>query len=333
MTESRWAWRNVGARGGRSALTIGMLALALSANTIVFSAADSLAFRRVAYRDADRLISVETRASVVAPLAQTPASSPVVKLTCEEMEAFLKKAKVGRQRTIPVGATLPSRATLDDGRLQHDAAIQTTDISAPTYSTPRGTELNFRDSWEFNIAGYELAKLLELNMVPPYVERTVGGVRASVSWWVSDAIMERDRIQKNMKPPDVERWNHEMYAVRMFHELIADMDFNATNTLITNDWRVWMIDFSRAFRVTKALQYPDELSKTDRRLLAKLRGLSRDALQQKLGRWLTRPQIDAVLARRDLIVGIVDKEIAAKGEAAILYDFPRTSEPCGSGLQ
>jgi hypothetical protein len=42
-------------------LTIGLLALALAANTIVFSAADSLVFRRVAYTDSDRLISFATR--------------------------------------------------------------------------------------------------------------------------------------------------------------------------------------------------------------------------------------------------------------------------------
>lgn len=61
LTELRWSWRNVRARGWRSALTIGLLALALAANTIVFSAADSLVFRRVDYPGADRLISVETR--------------------------------------------------------------------------------------------------------------------------------------------------------------------------------------------------------------------------------------------------------------------------------
>lgn len=111
------------------------------------------------------------------------------------------------------------------------------------------------------------------------------------------------------------------------------MDFNATNTLITSDWRVWMIDFSRAFRRTPSLQYPDEISNMDRKLLAKLRGLNRETLRKNLGRWVTDYDIDAVLARRDLIVRLVDNQIAAKGEAAILYDFPRTSEVCGSGLQ
>jgi putative ABC transport system permease protein len=61
VREIQWAWRNVRARGWRSVLTIGLLALALAANTIVFSAADSLVFRRVAYPEPDRLITFDTR--------------------------------------------------------------------------------------------------------------------------------------------------------------------------------------------------------------------------------------------------------------------------------
>jgi len=44
MSEIRWAWRNIIARRWRAALTVGLLALALAATTIVFSAADSLVF-------------------------------------------------------------------------------------------------------------------------------------------------------------------------------------------------------------------------------------------------------------------------------------------------
>ena len=263
--------------------------------------------------------------------AQQPAP-PAATLTCTEIEAFLKNAKVGRQRSIPVGVTLPTRTTLDDGTRQHDAAVQTADVSATTYATGRGTELNFRDSWKFNVAGYELAKLLELNMVPPYVERTVAGKPASLSWWVNDAMMDRDRVQKKISPPDVERWNNEMYAARVFRELIGDTDFNQTNTLITKDWRTWMIDFTRAFRRTTTLQHPDNLRKIDRRLLVGIQRLTLDVLQQKVGRHLIKPEMEAILARRNLIVQRFEAEIASKGEAAVLYDLPRISEPCGVGL-
>ena len=61
MREIRWAWRNLLARRWRAALTIGLLALALAATTIVFSAVDSLVFRRVAYPAADRLVTFDTR--------------------------------------------------------------------------------------------------------------------------------------------------------------------------------------------------------------------------------------------------------------------------------
>ena len=268
-----------------------------------------------------------------APLLARPAASqPSATLTCAEIETFLKTARLGRPRDIPVGVTQPSRTTLDDGTLRHDAAIQTADIYKPTYSTPRGTELNFRDTWKFNVAGYELAKMLQLNMVPPYVERRVGGGPASLSWWVNDAMMERDRVQKKMTPPDTARWNDEMQAARLFHELIGDHDYNQTNTLITKDWRVWMIDFTRAFRLARTLQYPDEVARVDRTLLARLRALTRDDLRQKLAKWLSNGEIDAVLARRDVLVGILDKQLAARGEGFVLYDLPRAKEPCGTGL-
>lgn len=264
--------------------------------------------------------------------AQAPASPPSVTLSCAEMEVFLATAKVGRQRSLPVGVTVPSRAMLDDGKLQHEAVIQTVDVAKTSHVTARGTELNFRDSWQFNVAGYELAKMLELNMVPPYVERRISGVPAAVSWLVPDVMMERDRFQKKLTPPDMEKWNAEVLAARVFHELIADTDYNMTNFLITKDWRTWMIDFSRAFRRSTSLQEPKALTAIDRKLLGNLRGLTKEELQKRLGRWLNKSEIAAVLTRRDLIVRTFDDQIKIRGEGAILYDLPRMNEPCGTGL-
>jgi hypothetical protein len=270
--------------------------------------------------------------AVVLP-ARGQAPGAVAVEGCAAMEDFLKTAPIVRQRDLPVGVTVPRRATLDDGRIRHDAAIQDTDVSRAVFETSRSTELNFRDSWKFNVAGYELAKILQLNMVPPYVERDVEGRPASVSWWVNDAMMGRDQYRRKLVPPDTQRWSEEMQAVRVFHQLIHDTDPNLTNLLITKDWRVWMIDFTRAFRWTTRLQNPHLLVRCDRRLLANLRAMPADTLREKLGRWLTKREIDGVLARRDLIVKRFDDQIASRGEAFVLYDLPRTSEPCGAGLQ
>ena len=279
------------------------------------------------------MVKVFLGLAVVAVLAQAPAPAPTAALTCAEIETFLKTARVGSQRTLPVGVTVPSRAMLDDGRLRHEAVIQTVDITKTSHPTPTGTELNFRDSWQFNVAGYELAKMLNLNMVPPYVERSVSGTPASVSWMIPDVIMERDRVLKKISPPEMEVWNAQVLASKLFHELIADTDVNMTNLLITKDWRLWLIDFSRAFRLNKKLQEPERLTAVDRTLFAAVRALNREEMERRLRRWIDRPRIEAVLARRDLIVRLFEAQIAAKGESAVLYDFPRSKEPCGTGVQ
>lgn len=265
-------------------------------------------------------------------LVSRPATAEVQSLTCAEMEEFLRLGTIGAQRSIPKGITQPRRAPVEYKGMKHDAAIQSIDISKTSYQTARGTELNFRDSWKYNVAGYELAKILELNMVPPYVERPVAGQPGSLSWWVDDAMMELDRKQHNLAVPDTEPWNQQMYAVRVWHELIYDTDPNLTNLLITKNWQLWIIDFTRAFRLYKEIGDPKNLVQCDRKLLAKLRALDRDLLRAKLSRWLTKSEIDALVARAGKIVAFFDKAVAAKGEGAVLYDFPRSQQACGVGL-
>jgi hypothetical protein len=262
-------------------------------------------------------------------LSCLPATASAENLSCAEMEEFLRLGSIGALRNIPKGVTLPRRATLEYKGVRHDASIQTVDISKAEYKTIKGTELNFRDSWKYNVAGYELAKILELNMVPPYVERSVGGYAASLSWWVNDTMMEYDRRGQKIEVPDKESWNKQMYAVRVLHQLVYDTDPNITNLLITKDWQLWVIDFTRAFRLYKTLRDPKDLVQCDRRLLAKLRALDNDTLQQNLGRWLTKAEVNAATARAAKIVEFFDKETAAKGEAAV---FPRSQQACGTGL-
>ena len=262
--------------------------------------------------------------------ASLPVSSQTV--TCADMDEFLLNGQIGAQHGIPVGVTLPRRATLDYKGMQHDAAIQTVDVFKEKRQTTHGIELNFRDSWAYNVAGYELAKILDLNMVPPYVERSVNGQKASLSWWINEAMTDADRFKQKLEAPDPESWNKQMLAAEVFHQLIYDTDANRTNLLITKDWQIWMIDFTRAFRTGKNLQEPKRLVQCDRKLLAKLRTLDKDVLKGRLSRWLTGFEIDGLAARARKIVELFDKETAAKGEAAALYDFPRTSQPCGTGL-
>jgi hypothetical protein len=252
--------------------------------------------------------------------------------TCTQMEEILLKGTLSGMRDLSTGTTVPKKATLEFENQRHDASIQTVDIHKNSFQTAQGTELNFRDSWKYNVAGYELAKILELNMIPPYVERKIKNQDASFSWWVNDSMMEIDRMKNKVEIPDPQAWNKQMYAVRVFHELIYDTDPNLTNILITKDWQIWMIDCTRAFRLQKNVRDQKNLVQCDRKLLAKLRGLKKDELKEKLSRWLTKEEIDGVAARAGKIVEFFDKQVASKGEGAVLYDFPRTSQKCGTGI-
>lgn len=267
-----------------------------------------------------------------AATARNQPSSTKSELTCEEMENFLREARIGRQRETPKGVTHPKHATLDDGKMQHDANIQTIHESRARFESARGIEMNFKDWWEFDVAGYELAKMLELNMVPPCVERRLPGQPAALSWWVNDTMLELERKQKGLQPPDTDTWNKEMYVMRVFNQLIANMDDNLTNFLIDKGWHLWMIDFTRSFRASTDPPDKKNLVQCDRKLLANMRKLDKETLKSRLGKYLTGMEINGLLARRDKIVKLFEDEIAKKGEGAVLFDLPRVGQRCGTGL-
>ena len=92
------------------------------------------------------------------------------------MEEFLLRAKIVRSRPAGAGVTGSLRATLSDGTLTHDAQIQNVNQTRPLFQAPGvAAELNFKDAYRYNIAGYRLAMLLGLDNVPMSVERRVDG--------------------------------------------------------------------------------------------------------------------------------------------------------------
>ncbi len=89
-----------------------------------------------------------------------------------------------------------------------------------------------------------------------------------------------------------------------------------------------MIDFTRAFRLRKDILNRKNItdSMCERKLLERLRKLDRNELAANTkyeGReYLTKAEIDCVMARRDKIVAIITDMIGKKGEKEVLYDDP-----------
>lgn len=253
--------------------------------------------------------------------AQEPPPVAEVKLTVEQMREFLLKAKVIKSKTTSKGITAPSRLTMSDGVITHDAGFQTVDeAKAKMEFGTGGTEMNFRDSYKYNIAAYELACLLGLGqMMPVTVERKIDGKMGSLTWWLKVQMDEVDRMKKKITPPNLESWNAQMHRIRVFTQLVFDTDRNLTNLLISPDWELYMIDFTRAFRLFSTLKNEKDLVKCDRNLLTALRQLSPRDVEQKTKAYLNASEIKAVMARRDKIVQHYEKLIAQKGEAEVLY--------------
>ena len=245
-----------------------------------------------------------------------------VRLSREQMDEFLRTARIVRTKGIPRGITAPQRATLTDGKLTHDAQIQSIDEYRSQFQSPQGTELNFKDTYKFNIAAYRLDKIMDLKMVPVSVERQVQGKTAAMTWWIDDVLMdELERNKKKIAPPNLDQWNPQMYIVRVFDQLIFNTDRNLGNLVITKDWKIWMVDHTRAFRLLPTLRTPGDLVKCDRKVLEALRKLTQEALLKELQPYLTKPEVEALLGRRNLIVQFFDKAIAEKGEQVVLYDY------------
>ena len=249
-----------------------------------------------------------------------PESTP--SLTPEQMEAFLLKARVTSQRDAGGGVTLSKRATLTDGQITHDAHIQTVDVAQAVFEAGRNTELNFKDTYRYNIAGYRVAKLLGVTTVPMSVERAIDGKPAAVTWWVDDVKMdEKDRLKTKSMGPDPVKTTKQIQIMRIWDELIQNRDRNQGNILWTSDWTMWLIDHTRAFRLGKTLLKPEQLSRCDRALLERLRKLTPEALADAVGSSLTRLEQEALLARRDLLVKHYDDRIARLGEPVVLFTY------------
>jgi hypothetical protein len=233
------------------------------------------------------------------------AQAPHSGWTTADQERFLLTARIESEEPAGKGLNKTLKVMLSDGRRSHAAHLQTIDIYMPLFKGQDGSqEKDFKDTWKFNVAAWRLAELLHLEyMTPPCVARTADGKTGAMCWWVDDVVMdEKQRLAKIIQPPDVYAWNRQMDTIRIFDQLIYNMDRSQENLLIDRDWRVWMIDHTRAFRKWHTLRNPAAVTRCSPELLHALQTLRRDDVARELSPFLTIEELDGLMARRDIIV-------------------------------
>jgi hypothetical protein len=240
----------------------------------------------------------------------------------EEAEDFLLNAKIVGMKRTDRGITLPHKATLERQLVRHFAIFKTIDVfkRGLTKLASGAVEVDFQDSRKTEVAAYELDKMIGLGMVPATVERWHAGDRGSMQWWIDDSMSESDRLKRNIPPPDIAVWNDHMYTMRLFDNLIFNVDRNASNMLITPDWEVCLIDHSRTFRPSKELWQETTLLRFSRTVLAGIEKLTEDGMKDRLGDYLSIGQIRTVRVRRDLILEKAAARIAEVGETRALFN-------------
>lgn len=240
-----------------------------------------------------------------------------------EAEQFLERARIVSRKTLGRGINKAQRLDLEWNGIAARAIFRTVDKRSRDFRLNGKTYRDFHDSHIYECAAYRLSRLLGISHVPPCVTREIDGTAGTVQLWVEAAMTENEHRNTPDRGLIAEaRWPRPFSVMRVFDAIIDNFDRNSGNVLVDAHERIWFIDHTRSFRL-----YTDadvsKILKCDEDFYERIRSIDRDALQEVLGAHLERGRIDALERRRRQVVGHLDKLIARRGRAAVLFSTPR----------
>jgi hypothetical protein len=240
---------------------------------------------------------------LVLQLAPTEAGSKIWLGRVGEIEQYITTAEIVRTAKIGIGVTNPERAFFAPG-----GPIDSVAWKPITPGIYRG----YWESYKSEVAAYELDKLLDLQMVPPAVERRYRGRLGAAIMWVPRLRSWKDAAAGRPNDSNVDL---QFIRMKMFDNFIGNKDRNAGNLQIDPLWNVILIDHSRAFAASRDL--PFEMTRIDRPLWDRMRALDETRLDAALGRWLSRKEIRAVVERVNRMQVAIDRLVGRTGEAGV----------------
>ncbi|HSA95030.1 MAG TPA: metallophosphoesterase [Acidobacteriota bacterium] len=236
---------------------------------------------------------------------------PAKPLTRRDMETFLRTAKVVRRGPGPGGRTDAWRLTLESGDVALDALFKYVDRRRPA---------PLADSYRYELAAYALSKYLDVNFVPPIVERTVEAAPGAVQVFIPNAMSEEERKSTKTAPADPEAFEKTMADLLVFQNLAYDDCHNERDTLISrDDGRIYRVDFSEAFAPDKSLPPRCPILRCSRLLFRKLQAWDEKTVADYVGRFLNSEEIEALNDRRHAVVRMIEMQIRASGERTVLF--------------
>ena len=235
----------------------------------------------------------------------------------------LHTAQIVSRKKIDRGVAGAEKLVLKVGATRFHAVFRSIDRkekAEPAGGTTRRPK-HYRDAAIFESAAYELSRLLEVNRVPPVVERPVDGRNGTVQIWMEDTLLEVERIKRRLRPPDGTRWIQQKLIMATFDALIANTDRNQGNSLIDRSWTVWFIDHTRAFKDSSKIHNLAKLEKCERRLWDRLREVDEETIRRRLEPFLEHREISALLKRRLKLIKHIETMISKHGEDVVLFEL------------
>jgi len=263
------------------------------------------------------LLSVTTGVAALQPRAERAAAPGAVQAAVpsgskiwvgryDAFEEFLRTAEIERTENVSTGVLGIRRAFFKADGMAASAALR---------STRPGKYNGFWESYKGDIAAYKLDRLLQLDMVPPTVERRYDAELVSVQLW-TDTRMLKDVQAQDLHPTDLEAYNFQIRRQKVFQNLVGNLDPNQGNILFDSVWNVVLIDFSRAFTSTSKLPFPP--TAIDRAFLDRIKALDRETVSREIAEFVQPTAVNALLGRRDDIVKAFDKLAKQKGAGQVI---------------
>ncbi len=158
-----------------------------------------------------------------------PDGAPLPFQNEDDVLEYLRTAEVLDEKPIGKGINRSRKVLLDKDGVRAYAAFREADRTKRNAFLEGRSYLVFRDSYLFEPAAYELAKLLGIHNVPPAVLRRVGRRNGSLQLWVENIRDEEEAF----RPPSIVAWIRQIRDMVLFDNLIFNIDRNKGNRLIT----------------------------------------------------------------------------------------------------
>jgi hypothetical protein len=264
-----------------------------------------------------------------------PENTPLPFRSHEEMEEFLKTAKITSAKELSVGITKPLKVYLESEGIRMKAVFRYVEDFKHEWDSPKGLKLNYHDSCMFELAAYRLSRLLGIQNIPPTVFRELKSDdftdpslskkfprhKGTLQAWVESAMTEKDREEEDVNPISGRYWAYQFQMMILFDNLVFNDDRNQGNILIGPDWKIWFIDSTRAFRTYRDLPSPDRIRMCEKKVWERLQNVTDDEIRETMADLLNDSELNTLIIRRHKLVEYLTGLIEEKGSNRVLFNI------------